>query len=143
MNLNKVILAGRVTRDPEVKSLPSGQQIAKFGLATSRFFNDKNNQRQEQTDFHNITFFGKIAEIASQYIKKGTLILIEGRIQNSSWQDAEGNKKYRTEIIGEKLQLGPKSMATDTSPQQDDSNEEIPTIQKDEEEEIDIKDIPF
>ncbi len=147
MNFNKVILVGRLTRDPEVKALPSGQQIAKFGLATGRVFNDKNGQRQELTEFHNITFFGKLADTASQYLKKGSLTLIEGRLQTSSWEDQQGVKKYRTEIIGESLQLGPKS----TNPSQGSSNdeqqkeeEEIPTIQEDEdEEEIDVKDIPF
>ena len=146
MNLNKVFLVGRLTRDPESKSLPSGQQVTNFGLATNRYFNDKNGQRQEQVEFHNIVFFGKTAEIASQYLKKGSLTLIEGRVQTRSWQDPDGNKKYRTEIIGERLQLEPKSSsAQGASRESDDYNkEEIPVIQEDkDDEEIDIKDIPF
>ncbi len=138
---------GRLTRDPETRSLPNGQQVAKFGLATDRFFNDKNGQRQQQVEFHNIVFFGKTAEIVSQYLKKGSLVLIEGRLQTGSWQDQEGNKKYRTEIIGERMQLGPRSSQTASSStfssDQKDKDEEIPTIQKEDEEEIDIKDIPF
>jgi single-strand DNA-binding protein len=146
VNLNKVFLVGRLTRDPESKSLPSGQQVANFGLATNRYFNDKNGQRQEQVEFHNIVFFGKTAEIASQYLKKGSLTLIEGRVQTRSWQDPDGNKKYRTEIIGERLQLEPKSSSGQgASRENDDYNkEEIPVIQEDkDDEEIDIKDIPF
>jgi single-strand DNA-binding protein len=141
MNLNKVILVGRLTRDPETRSLPSGQSVASFGLATGRVFNDKNGQKQETTEFHNIVFFGRTAEIASQYLKKGTLVLVEGRIQTRNWQDNDGNKKYRTEIIGERMQLGPKSAGS--SPKQENPSEEIPIIQKEDEEEIDIKDIPF
>ena len=77
MNLNKVILVGRLTRDPEVRSLPNGQQVANLGLATNRYFNDKNGQRQEQTEFHNVVFFGRTAEVASQYLKKmGGVILV-------------------------------------------------------------------
>lgn len=144
MNLNKAILVGRLTRDPEVRSLPSGQQVASFGLATDRFYNDKSGQRQQQTEFHNVVLFGRTAEIASQYLKKGSLTLIEGRIQTRSWQDAEGNKKYRTEVVGDSLQMGPKSAESKAGPpaESGDKKEEIPVIQEDDEE-IDIKDIPF
>ncbi len=145
MNLNKVILVGRLTRDPEVRSLPSGQQVSSFGLATDRFYNDKSGQRQQQTEFHNIVLFGRTAEIASQYLKKGSLVLIEGRIQTRSWQDAEGIKKYRTEIVGNSLQLGPRSSGSPIHQKEEEpenKKEEIPVIQEDDEE-IDIKDIPF
>lgn len=146
MNLNKVFLIGRLTNDPENRTLPSGQLVTTFGLATTHFFTDKNNQKQQQTDFHNIVFFNKLAEIASQYLKKGSLVFIEGRIHNRSWQGQDGIKKYRTEIIGERMQLGPKSTSS-TIPDQnkqtieteDQLRENIPII----EEEIDIKDIPF
>ena len=145
MNLNKVILVGRLTRDPENKSLPSGQQVSNFGLATDRVYNDKSGQKQQQVEFHNIVFFGRTAEIASQYLKKGSLVLIEGRIQTRSWQDPEGNKKYRTEIIGERMQLGPRSSSSPSQEKDNyQENKEIATIQEDkDEEEIDIKDIPF
>src|SRR3989344_7903686 len=110
MNLNKVILIGRLTRDPDVRALPSGQQVTSFGLATDRFYTDKTGQKQKQTEFHNITLFGKLAQTASQYLNKGSLTMIEGRLRTSSWQDSSGNKKYRTEIIAEGLQLGPKGI---------------------------------
>jgi single-strand DNA-binding protein len=154
MNLNKVFLVGRLTRDPETRSLPSGQQVASFGLATDRFYKDKAGQKQQQTEFHNIVFFGRQAEIASQYLTKGSLVLIEGRLQTRNWKDSTGNTKYRTEIVGESLQLGPKtsgaagksrsSEGNEPTPEQEPQqapHEEIPIIE--EGGEIDIKDIPF
>jgi single-strand DNA-binding protein len=142
VNLNKVFLVGRLTRDPQAKSLPSGQQVANFGLATDRFYFDKNRQKQQQTEFHNIVMFGKLAEIASQYLKKGSLTLIEGRLQTRSWQDSSGNKRSRTEIVAERMQMGPRS-AGKIAPTKEEpsSTEEIPVIE--EETEIDVKDIPF
>jgi single-strand DNA-binding protein len=151
MNLNKVFLVGRLTRDPETRSLPSGQQVSSFGLATDRFYKDKAGQKQQQTEFHNIVFFGRQAEIASQYLSKGAMVLVEGRLQTRNWKDASGNTKYRTEIIGENLQMGPKSAGKQSAaaiheptPEQEPQQvqaEEIPVIE--EEGEIDIKDIPF
>ena len=93
MNLNKVFLIGRLTRDPMTKSLPSGQQVASFGLATDRFFSDKTGQKQQQTEFHNIVMFGRLAEISSQYLKKGSLAMIEGRLQTRNWQGNSGNQR--------------------------------------------------
>ncbi|GAG82904.1 unnamed protein product, partial [marine sediment metagenome] len=78
MNLNKAYLIGRLTRDPETRALPSGQSVTSFGMATDRFFTDRSGQKQQQTDFHNIVLFGKLADIASQYLNKGSLVLIEG-----------------------------------------------------------------
>lgn len=142
MNLNKVFLVGRLTRDPQAKSLPSGQQVANFGLATDRFFFDKNRQKQQQTEFHNIVMFGKLADIASQYLRKGSLVLIEGRLQTRSWQDSTGNKRSRTEIVTERMQLGPRSAGkVIPAKEEQPSTEEIPVIE--EETEIDVKDIPF
>jgi single-strand DNA-binding protein len=149
MNLNKVFLVGRLTRNPELKSLPSGTQVVSFGLATDRFYTDKSGQKQQQTEFHNIVLFGRLAEIASQYLSKGALVLIEGRLRTRSWQDSNGTTKYRTEIVGESMQLGPKSGAGKSSmplepqetPPQGVSNEEIPIVE--EGGEIDIKDVPF
>jgi len=109
MNLNKVFLIGRLTRDPEIRVMPSGQQVANFGLATDSFYTDKNtNQRQQKTEFHNIVLFGRLAEIAGQYLKKGSLAMFEGRIQTRDWQDQAGNKRYRTEIVADNLQMGPR-----------------------------------
>jgi len=172
MNLNKVFLVGRLTRNPETRALPTGKSVTSFGLATDRFFVDKSGQKQQQTEFHNIVMFGRLAEIASQYLAKGSLVLIEGRIQTRSWQDGSGNKKYRTEILAERMQLGPRSSGR-TAPREQSppsveenesssspftksraaeempsrpteempSQEEIPVIE--ENQEIDVKDIPF
>ncbi len=145
MNLNKVFLIGRLTRNPEMRSLPSGQLLAAFGLATNRIFVDKSGQKQEQTEFHNIILFGKLAEIASRYLTKGSLVMIEGRLQTRNWQDKDGNQRFRTEIIAERLQLGPRAAdkvaLADEAKKEMPSPEEIPIIE--EENEINIKDIPF
>lgn len=144
MNLNKVFLIGRLTRDPETRTLPSGQQVTSFGLATDIYYQDKNGQRQQKTEFHNIVTFGRLAEIANQYLSKGSLALIEGRIQTRNWQDNSGTKRSRTEIIAERMQLGPKT-AEKISPTKEEKiplEEDIPVIEEDEEE-IDVRDIPF
>jgi len=143
MNLNKAFLIGRLTQDPQVRALPSGQQVCSFGLATSRFFTDKSGQKQQQTDFHNIVLFGRLAEIASQYLTKGSLTFIEGRLQTRNWQDASGNQRYRTEIVAERLQLGPKAAGKVVPPEAEElpPKEEIPIIE--EESEINVKDLPF
>lgn len=144
MNLNKVILIGRLTRDPETKALSSGQSLTSFGLATGRFFTDKSGQKQQQTEFHNIVLFGRLAEIASQYLSKGSLVMIEGRIQTRSWQDSSGNKRSRTEIIAERIQMGPKAAGKVIPPEKEtakEEKEEIPIIE--EEGEIDVSQIPF
>lgn len=145
MNLNKIFIIGRLTRDPETKALPSGQSVTSFSMATDNFYTDKSGQKQQQTEFHNIVAFGKLAEIASQYLTKGSLALIEGRLRTRSWQDSTGNQKYRTEITAERLQLGPRSATNkgENSGQtgNDKKQEDIPVIEEDGE--IDVKDIPF
>jgi single-strand DNA-binding protein len=144
MNFNKVILIGRLTRDPETRALPSGQSVTSFGMATDRFFSDKSGQKQQQTDFHNIVLFGKLADIASQYLNKGSLVLIEGRLQTRSWKDSSGNNRSRTEIVAERLQMGPKSSGRQnfqSQNQEKQTKEDIPVIE--EEGEIDVKDIPL
>lgn len=109
MYLNKAMLIGNFTRDPELRSLPSGIKVCTFGLATNRVWRDKNGARQESTDYHNIVVFGRQAETISQYMRKGSSILVEGRIQTRSWDDkTSGEKKYRTEIVAERTQFGPK-----------------------------------
>lgn len=149
MNLNKVFLIGRLTRDPEMRALPSGKSVASFGLATDRFFVGKDGQKQQDTQFHNIVLFGRLAEIASQYLTKGSLAYIEGRLQTRSWQDASGQKKYRTEVLAERLQLGPRTGGPGKAPAPNapkesemPSQEEIPVIEEGEGE-IDVKNIPF
>ena len=146
MNLNKVILVGRLTRDPESRALPSGQSVTSFGMATDRFFNDKSGQKQQQTEFHNIVAFGKLADIAAQYLTKGSLVLIEGRLQTRSWQDSSGNKRSRTEIVAERLQLGPKSAGKTVpsqEPPEEKSSEDIPVIEEGDDDQIDVSKIPF
>ncbi len=107
MYLNKALLYGNLTRDPELRALPSGQQVASFGLATNRSYKDRNGQKQEATEFHNVVAFGRPAEIIAQYMKKGRPIYIEGRIQTRSWDDKDsGKKNYRTEIVVENFQFG-------------------------------------
>lgn len=104
--INKVILIGNLGRDPEVRSTPSGQPVASFTLATNRRWRDKNGQKQEQTEWHQIVVWGKQAEIAGQYLTKGKQIFLEGRLQTRSWDDRQtGEKKYRTEIICENFQM--------------------------------------
>ena len=107
MYLNKAFLYGNLTRDPELKALPSGQQLVSFGIATNRTYKDKNGQKQEATEFHNIVAFGRSAELIAQYMKKGRPLFVEGRIQTRSWDDKEsGKKNYRTEIVVDNFQFG-------------------------------------
>ena len=109
MYLNKAILYGNLTRDPELKALPSGQQVANFSLATNRFYKDRDGAKQEQTEFHNVVAFGRQAELIGQYVKKGKPLYIEGRIQTRSWEK-DGQKQYRTEVVIEQFQFGPASV---------------------------------
>ncbi len=147
MNLNKAFLIGRLTRNPETKALPSGQSVTSFGMATDNFYTDKSGQKQQQTEFHNIVAFGRLAEISAQYLTKGSLVLIEGRIRTRTWQDSTGNQRYRTEILAQSLQLGPRSAQSNKENQDQGSKkdeipqEDIPVIEEDGG--IDVKDIPF
>ena len=104
--VNKVLLIGNLGRDPEVRTTPSGQSVASFTLATSRRWKDRDGNRQEQTEWHNIVVWGKQAETASQYLTKGKQIYVEGRIQTRSWDDkTSGEKKYRTEVVCDNFQM--------------------------------------
>ncbi len=106
MYINKVELYGNLTRDPEVKALPSGQQVANFSVATNRTFKNKEGQKQEQVEYHNVVAFGRTAEVIGQYLKKGRPIYVEGRLQTRTWEK-DGTKQYRTEILVETFQFGP------------------------------------
>ncbi len=106
MYLNKVLLYGNLTRDPEVRALPSGQQVANFSLATNRTYTDKEGRKQELVEYHNVVAFARQAEIIGQYMKKGRPIFVEGRLQTRSWE-ADGKKNYRTEIVVDNFQFGP------------------------------------
>ena len=103
MYLNKALIIGNLTRDPELKSLPSGIHVASFGVATNRVWKDKNGAKQESTDFHNVVVFGRQAETTAQYLKKGSSVLVEGRMQTRSWDGQDGQKKYRTEIVADNM----------------------------------------
>ena len=109
MDLNKVILVGRVTADPQVRSTPGGQSVTTIGVATNRTWTDKAGQKQEQTEFHNVVLWGRPAEIAGQYLTKGAMVLIEGRLQTRSWTDKQGQQRKTTEVMAERMQLGPRA----------------------------------
>jgi len=150
MYLNKAILIGNLTRDPELRSLPSGIKVCTFSIATNRVWKDKNGARQESADYHNIVVFGRQAETVAQYMKKGSSILIEGRMQTRSWDDkTSGEKKYRTEIVADRTQFGPKGGSTggntgtsSTGSKAPASEGEVDSIEYPEED-INPEDIPF
>lgn len=112
MNLNKAFVLGNVTRDPEVRSLPSGQQVTSFSIATNRFYTAGSGEKKQEAEFHNIVCFGKLADISARYLTRGSLVLVEGRIKTRNWVNQQGQKQYRTEIIAETMQLGPKGAGT-------------------------------
>lgn len=125
MYLNKTYLLGNLIKDPEMKAMPNGGKVTTFSLATNRVYKDANGNRQEDTQFHNIVVFGRQAETSAEYLKKGQQVLIEGRIQTRSWDDAQGVKKYRTEIVADAVQFGAKGQGGSSSgaPATKDSND--------------------
>ena len=127
MYINKVILFGNLTRDPEVRALPSGMNVCNFSIATNRVYKDRDGKKQEQTDFHNVVVFGRQADTVNQYLKKGSSAYIEGRMQTRSWEQ-EGQKKYRTEVIADSVQFGPRSSGSGGggSRQQEEPREDMP-----------------
>ncbi len=124
MGVNKAILIGNLGKDPELRYTPGGQAVATFTLATTERWNDKNGQRQDRTEWHNIVVWGKLAELVNQYLKKGRSAYVEGRITTRSWDDRDGVKKYRTEIVANQVQfLGSgNSSANDIGPSVMDQN---------------------
>lgn len=152
MYLNKALLYGNLTRDPEQRSLPSGAPVTSFSIATNRVWKDRDGNKQESTDFHNIVVFGKQAETVAQYLRKGSSAFIEGRIVTRSWDATDGTKKYRTEIIADRVQFGPRAGAAPAGAYagkkeeaQGEKEPPIDTIQYPdaEEEGINPEDIPF
>lgn len=103
--VNKVILIGNLGKDPELRYTPGGQPVATFTLATTERWNDRNGQRQDRTEWHNVVVWGKLAELVNQYLKKGRSAYIEGRIATRSWDDKDGNKRYKTEIVATQVQF--------------------------------------
>ena len=104
-SVNKVILIGNLGRDPEVRYLPSGDAVANLNLATTEKWKDKNGEMQEQTEWHRVAFFGRQAEICGEYLRKGSSIYVEGRLQTRKWTDKDGNERYTTEIRGDRMQM--------------------------------------
>lgn len=152
MNLNKAMIIGNLTRDPEMRSTPSGQNVTSFSVATSLTWTDNSGQQQKKTEFHNIVAWRKLAEICAQYLKKGSKIYVEGRLQTTDWTGQDGVKKYRTEIVLENMIMLDKAGNSDTTsnnnfaaktPANNQVNEELPVINADEEEEIRVENIPF
>ncbi|HPC12611.1 MAG TPA: single-stranded DNA-binding protein [Candidatus Paceibacterota bacterium] len=149
MYLNKAFLIGNLTRDPELKALPSGINVCSFSVATNRVWKDKNGEKQEAADFHNIVVFGRQAETVAQYMKKGSQVMVEGRMQTRSWDDqATGTKRYRTEVIADRVQFGTNSSnrteasSTPKANASEDDKEELETIEYPDEQ-INVEDIPF
>lgn len=147
MYLNKAIIIGNLTRDPEIKALPSGIQVTSFSIATNRVYKDKSGNKKEETDFHNIVVFGRQAETCGQYLKKGQNAMVEGRLQTRSWEK-DGAKMYRTEIIADRVQFGARPGAAGSAPKGDISA--APTNNSVAEEQIEYpsdeinpEDIPF
>jgi single-strand DNA-binding protein len=114
MYLNKALIIGNLTRDPELKSLPSGIKVTSFSVATNRVWKDQSGAKKEAADYHNIVVFGRQAETAAQYLKKGSSVLVEGRMQTRSWDANDGTKKYRTEVIADRVQFGNRPTGTST-----------------------------
>lgn len=147
MNLNKVMIIGNLTRDPETRTTPQGTNVTSFSVATNFVWNDANGNRQEKVEYHNIVAWRKLGEICAQYLTKGSKVYIEGRLQTRSWDDQQGNKKYRTEIIAENMIMLDKpgnnqsynSAANKNNPADADdfTQNEVP------EEEINVDEIPF
>ena len=108
MNINKVFIYGNLTRDPESRQSSSGTSIANLSIATNRKYNDSNGQLQEEVEYHRVVFFGKLADLATQYLKKGGGVFVEGRLKTSKYDDANGVTKYSTDIIGDSMQFGPR-----------------------------------
>jgi single-strand DNA-binding protein len=161
MNLNKVFIVGRVTSDLVLKATPTGQAVTNFSVATNRVWTDKAGAKQEEAEFHNIVVWGRQAELASQFLSKGSLVLIEGRLRTRSWKDAQNQNHRVTEIVAERLQFGPRSAggssasagtgrgtASAPAPEarkeafEDSLEENIPEISLDEED-IKPEDLPF
>lgn len=149
MNLNKIQIIGNVTKDPEIKALPSGIKVCSFSVATNRTWKDKNGAKSEEVEFHNVVAFGKQAELIESYVKKGSQLYVEGRLKTRTWE-TDGKKNYRTEIIMENMQFGARAN-NNSNPverkveQKDENNSEIQDdgMPQYPEDDINPDDIPF
>lgn len=136
MYLNKAMVYGNLTRDPEMKALPSGQNVTSMSIATNRTYKDKDGKTQETAEYHNIVVFGKQAENCAKYLTKGSGAYVEGRLQTRSWEK-DGVKMYRTEIVAETVQFGTKPSTQTSAPSSESALPDYPA------EEINVEDIPF
>jgi single-strand DNA-binding protein len=167
MNVNKAILVGRLTRDPDMRTTTSGQSVATLSMATNNFWTDKSGTKQEKTEFHNVVLWGRLAEIAGQYLTKGQECFVEGRLQTREYTAKDGTQKKITEIVGETMQLGNRAQGSSQgaartggaaaggtgayaggnqsqNKAQAQAEEDIPTINLDDEkDDIKIEDVPF
>ncbi len=138
------MILGNLTRDPELRQTPTGQLVCSFDVATNRIWLSPSGEKNQKTEFHRIIAWGKLAEICGQYLTRGRLVFVEGRIETRSWQDQSGQKRYRTEIIAEAMQMGPRP--GDKLPTPDEPKPAEPAAEPVEylsEDEIQVKDIPF
>ncbi len=149
MNLNRAMIIGNLTRDPEMRNTPSGQSVTSFSVATNRVWTDQSGQKQEAVEYHNLVAWGKLAEICSQYLGKGRKVYVEGRLQTRSWTDQSGVTKYRTEIVAENMIMLDRAAAGNGAPMggqnfppaQPQDNSPAPASSDDEE--IKVENIPF
>jgi len=147
MNLNKVFIIGNLTRDVNLSNTPSGRSVANFGVATNRVWVNANGQKQQETEFHNVVVWGKMAELCNQYLGKGRLVFVEGRIRTRSWADSNEQKRVRTEIIAENISFGPRKVQEEEQfkmpPEQPEAGiEDLPVLEE-ESEKATPDDIPF
>lgn len=147
MYLNKAMVFGNLTRDPELRALPNGGQVANFGLATNRVYKKADGTKQEEVEFHNIVVYGRTAEICGQYLKKGSSAYVEGRIKTRSWEGDKG-KQYKTEIIADTVQFGPRGASQGSTPRAAEDMPAAASSKSDEAidypaEDINPDDIPF
>jgi single-strand DNA-binding protein len=145
-SVNKVILVGNATRDPEVKTIGSGSQVANFGMATNRSWKDASGQKQEKVEFHNLVAWGKLADIIGQYVTKGMKLYVEGRLETREWEGQDGGKRKSTEVIVEEMvMLGSKPQGGQERESRPAKSYEAPTPRRapSDEEEIRVEDIPF
>lgn len=139
MNINSVIIGGALTRDPELKALPSGVTVASLSLATNRSFKDRDGKLQEEVEYHNVVVFGKQADNVGMWLKKGSSAMVTGRLKTRSWEK-DGVKQYRTEIIADSVQFGPRKAGSDSAPSDKAAAPVLPDYPA---EEINPEDIPF
>jgi len=147
MNLNKVFIIGNLTRDVVLRNTPSGKSVANFGVATNRVWVNANREKQQEVEFHNVVVWGKMAELCNQYLAKGRLVLVEGRIRTRSWVDSNEQKRTKTEIISENISFGPRGVQQEEKlkmpPEEAKSDTEDLPVLEEESGEVTPDDIPF